>query len=67
MKEPEKVEKTTKQEKTYPTEDLLRSKALSGYQQDFARALLTKPAYTLQEAKTILDKYSKGGKSDGRR
>lgn len=50
-------------EKTYPTEVLLNSKALSGCQRDFARALLTKPAYTLREAKAVLDKYSKGGES----
>lgn len=53
MKEPEK------NEKTYSTEALLSSKALSGYQRDFAKALLTKPAYTVREAKQILDKYSK--------
>lgn len=57
MKEPEK------NEKTYPTAALLESKALSGYQRDFAKALLTKPAYTIREAKAILDKYSKGGKT----
>lgn len=50
-----------KTEKTYPTEALLNSKALAGYQQDFARVLLTKSAYTVQEAKDILDKYLKGG------
>lgn len=49
-------------EKKYPTGALLKSKALAGYQPDFARAILTKPAYTLQEAKAILDKYAKGGK-----
>lgn len=48
-------------EKTYPTEDLLNSKALAGYQKDFARALLVKPAYTLREAKQILDKFFKRG------
>lgn len=52
-----------KTEKTYPTEALLNSKALAGYQQDFARALLTKSAYTVREAKDVLDKYLKGGKS----
>lgn len=50
-------------EKTYPTEALLNSKALAGYQPDFARALLTKPAYTVREAKDVLDKYLKGGKT----
>ena len=53
MKEPEK---------TYPTEALLRSKALAGYQQDFARVLLTRPAYTLREAKAILDRHLGGEK-----
>ena len=52
-----------KTEKTYPTEALLTSKALAGYQTDFARALLTKTAYTVREAKDVLDKYLKGGKS----
>ena len=44
-------------EKTYPTEALLQSKALAGYQKDFARALLPKSAYSLREAKQILDKF----------
>lgn len=57
MKEPVKTEKS------YPAEALLNSKALAGYQQDFARAVLTKPAYTVREAKDTLDKYLKGGKS----
>ena len=50
-------------EKAYPTEALLKSKALAGYQQDFARTLLTKPAYTVREAKDVLDQYLKGGKT----
>jgi len=53
----------TRAEKIYPTEALLKSKALAGYQQDFARTLLTKPAYTVREATAILDKYCKGGKT----
>lgn len=52
-----------KTEKSYPTEALLASKALSGYQPDFARALLTKSAYTVREAKDVLDKFLKGGKT----
>lgn len=52
-----------KTEKTYPTEALLNSKALAGYQPDFARALLTRSAYTVREAKDVLDKYLKGGRS----
>ena len=57
------AETKSKAEKTYPTEALLKSKALAGYQADFARTLLTKPAYTVREAKDVLDKYLKGGKS----
>lgn len=45
----------------YPTAQLLASKALSGYQRDFAKTLLTEQEYTLQEAKDILDKFFKGG------
>lgn len=45
----------------YPTAQLLDSRALSGYQRDFAAALLTGPEYTLQEAKAVLDKFFKGG------
>ncbi|MDE7261884.1 MAG: hypothetical protein K2N78_07505 [Oscillospiraceae bacterium] len=56
-------EPKNKAEKTYPTADLLRSKALAGYQQDFARSILTKPAYSVREAKEVLDKYLKGGKA----
>ena len=57
------AETKSKTEKTYPTEALLKSKALAGYQPDFARTLLTKPAYSVREAKEILDKYLKGGKT----
>jgi hypothetical protein len=39
----------------YSTARLLRSKALSGYQQDFARVILTAPEYTLSEALAALD------------
>lgn len=48
------------QEKSYPTRDLLESKALAGYQRDFAKILLTKPAYTVREAKAVLDKFLGG-------
>jgi hypothetical protein len=37
-----------------PTDRLLKSKALSGYQPDFARAILTESEYTLTEAKKLL-------------
>ena len=57
----------TKPEKTYPTASLLKSKALAGYQPDFARSILTKPEYSVREAKEILDNYLKGVKPDGRR
>ena len=55
------VETKNKAEKTYPTVALLKSKAFAGYQPDFARAILTKPAYTVREAAAILDKYCKRG------
>lgn len=45
----------------YPTAQLLESRTMSGYQRDFAKALLTGPEYTLQEAKDILDSFFKGG------
>lgn len=41
----------------YPTEQLLNSKALEGYQRDFARVLLPEPEYTLEEARSVLDKF----------
>lgn len=50
-------------EPRYPTAVLLNSKALAEYQRDFAKVLLVKPDYTLPEAKDILDKFFKGGKS----
>lgn len=37
-------------------EALLRSRALSGYQRDFARVVLGEGAYTVEEAKRTLDK-----------
>ena len=46
------VEQTVK---SYTAEKLLKSKALAGYQQDFARIILTKPKYTVEEAKATLD------------
>lgn len=45
----------------HPTALLLASGALSGYQRDFAKVLLTGPDYTVQEAKDILDQFFKGG------
>lgn len=51
----------SKSEPVYQTERLLRSKALAGYQQDFARVILTKPCYTIKEAKAALDAVLKKG------
>ena len=45
----------------YQTERLLRSKALAGYQKDFAKVILTKPEYTLEEARAALDAVLKKG------
>ncbi|WP_313583349.1 hypothetical protein [Lacrimispora sp.] len=46
----------------YKTESLLKSKAFERYQQDFARALLPEPEYTVEEAKELLNKFFKEGK-----
>ena len=48
-------------QKKYPTAKLLKSKALPGYQQDFARVILSEPEYTIEDAKAALDKVLKGG------
>lgn len=48
--------------KKYPTNKLLKSRHLAGYQQDFAKAILTEPEYSIKEAKSILDKTLKGGR-----
>lgn len=45
----------------HPTALLLKSRALSGFQPDFARAVLTGPEYTLAEALTALNDFFKGG------
>lgn len=44
----------------YPTEALLKSRLLSAYQPDFARAVLTEPAYTKEGALAALDRILKG-------
>jgi hypothetical protein len=46
-------------ENKHPVAAVLKSKALSGYQPDFARAILTKPEYTIEEAISTLDKALK--------
>lgn len=48
-----------KNEKRYPAEALLKSKALSGYQKDFAKVILANKEYTVQEAIEALDKMMK--------
>lgn len=48
-----------KKEQTYPVEALLKSKRFSGYQIDFARAILTKGEYTIAEAEKALQDYFK--------
>lgn len=50
----------SQQQKRYPTAKLLKSRALSGYQRDFARVILTEPEYTIEEAKAELDGVLKG-------
>lgn len=39
----------------YLTAALLKSKALAKYQPDFARVILTKPEYTLEEAISTIE------------
>lgn len=52
-----------KAEKVYKTEELLKSKKITdNYQRDFAKVILTKPAYSLSEALAELDKVLKGGR-----
>lgn len=58
---PQKAETPKAAEVRHPTAELLASRALSGYQRDFAKVLLTGPEYTLQEARAVLDKFFKGG------
>ncbi len=50
--------------KSYATEKLLKSKEFAGYQQDFARAILTKSEYTVEEAKKVIDAVLKPGKDE---
>lgn len=49
-------------DKMYPTQKLLNSSHLAGYQKDFAKVILTEPAYTISEAKAVLDRELKKGK-----
>lgn len=45
----------------YSTEALLKSRALSEYQPDFAKVILTEPEYTIEGAKKALDAVLKKG------
>lgn len=58
----QKPEENKAANRKYPTERLLRSSHLAGYQKDFARVVLTEPFYTISEAKAALDMALKGGK-----
>lgn len=49
-------------DRKYPTNKLLKSKQLSGYQPDFAKAILTDPEYSIKEARRELNRRLKGGK-----
>lgn len=54
--------KQSRTEKKYPTEQLLKSRALAGYQRDFAKVILKEPEYTVAEAQAALEAVLKGGK-----
>jgi hypothetical protein len=51
-----------KDEKKIPTQSLIKSGVLEGYQIDFVGAILTKEEYTVEEAKAALDKVLKPSK-----
>ena len=53
--------KTSAGAPSFTRERLLRSRALSGYQPDFAAVILTKESYTIEEAKAALDTALKKG------
>lgn len=51
---------TEKAVRRHPTQLLLKSKALSGFQPDFAQAVLTEPEYTVEEALAALNHFFQG-------
>ncbi len=51
-----------KDEKKIPTQSLIKSGVLEGYQIDFVGAILTKDEYTVEEAKAALNKVLKPSK-----
>ncbi|MBE5991103.1 MAG: hypothetical protein E7247_01755 [Paenibacillaceae bacterium] len=57
MSKAKDTKKTVREPVKFNREALLASKEFSGYQPDFAKVLLTKTEYTLEEAKEILDKF----------
>ena len=55
----EELKETEKKVKKYPTEKLLESKHLKGFQKDFAKVLLIEKEYSIEEAKTLLENAMK--------
>lgn len=51
-----------KTKKVFSREALLKSKRFSYVQQDFLKAILTKDAYTIEEAEAAIKKTLGGGK-----
>lgn len=60
-KRDDRVEKDPEVVVRYKREKLLKSKALAGYQRDFAAVILTKDEYSIDEAKAALDAVLKKG------
>lgn len=52
----------SQRERKYSTGQLLKSRALSGYQPDFVKVILTEPEYTIEEARAVLESALKGGR-----
>jgi hypothetical protein len=52
---------TKKDSIKFSTEKLLKSRALSEYQPDFAKVILTKSEYSIEEAKAVLSRALKKG------
>lgn len=48
---------TSKSQKKYKREAILKSKRFKGYQKDFLKALLIEPEYTINEATEIVEKF----------
>lgn len=53
----ERKQRAAQRNRKFPVETLLQSKQIKGvYQPDFARVVLSEPAYTLREAVDLLEK-----------